>query len=332
MENENYNKTTINDQVVIFESNDGQVKVEVQLHGDTVWLSLNQMAVVFERDKSVISRHLKNIFKEEELDQMAVVAKNATTASDGKVYVVEYYNLDAILSVGYRVNSKRGIQFRRWASSVLKEYLIKGYSINQEKIVGEKLNYLKQTVELLSNTLINQQLITETGREVLELITSYSKTWDMLIKYDEDNLELPTILHNSNSVILTYEQANEALYSLKQELASQSALSSLFGLEREDGLSSILGNLEQTYGGIQLYASLEERAAHLLYFIIKDHPFSDGNKRIGSLLFLFYLKKAQLSLRLINAASLTALALLIAESDPAQKDLMVKLIINLITE
>ncbi len=331
MENENYNKTTINDQVVIFESNDGQVKVEVQVFKDTVWLTQSQIAEVFCKDRTVITRHIRNIFAEEELDR-AVCAKFAHTASDGKVYDTQYYNLDMIISIGYRVNSKRGVQFRRWASSVLKEYLIKGYSINQEKIVGEKLNHLKQTVELLSNTLINQQLITETGREILELITSYSKTWDMLIKYDEDNLELPTILHNSSSVILTYEQANEALYSLKQELASQSALSSLFGLEREDGLNGILGNLEQTYGGMQLYASLEEKAAHLLYFIIKDHPFSDGNKRIGSLLFLLYLKKAQLSLRLINAVSLTALALLIAESDPAQKDLMVKLIINLIAE
>jgi DNA ligase (NAD+) len=331
MENENYNKTTINDQVVIFESNDGQVKVEVQVFEDTVWLTQSQIAEVFGKDRTVITKHIKNIFAEEELDR-AVCAKFAHTASDGKVYDTQYYNLDMIISIGYRVNSKRGVQFRRWASSVLKEYLIKGYSINQEKIVEGKLNHLKQTVELLSNTLINQQLVTEAGKEILELITSYSKTWDMLIKYDEDNLELPTILHNSSSVILTYEQANEALYSLKQKLASQSVLSSLFGLEREDGLSSILGNLEQTYGGMQLYASLEEKAAHLLYFIIKDHPFSDGNKRIGSLLFLFYLKKAQLSLKLINAASLTALALLIAESDPAQKDLMVKLIINLITE
>ncbi|WP_341751206.1 MULTISPECIES: virulence protein RhuM/Fic/DOC family protein [unclassified Candidatus Tisiphia] len=324
-------KTKQENKIAIYQSKDGKVTVNVQIYDETVWLSLNQIAEVFQRDKSVISRHLKNIFKEGELEELAVVAKNATTAADGKIYQVEYYNLDAILSVGYRVNSKFGGQFRKWASSVLKEYLINGYSINQQQIIGEKLEQLKQTIELLSTTLVNQNLVTDEGRELLNLITTYSKTWDILIKYDEENLGVPKNLHNSDTVIISYQEALVAVESLRQELIKQGLTSQLFGFEKENGLQSILANLEQSFDGASLYGSLEEKAAHLIYFIIKDHPFSDGNKRIGSLLFLLYLKKSNCDLRKINPSSLTALALLVAESDPKQKELMIKLVINLIS-
>ncbi len=319
------------EQIVIYESEDGSIKVDVVIDQQTIWLSLSQIAKVFERDKSVISRHLKNIFKEGELEESAAVAKNATTAADGKIYQVEYYNLEAILSVGYRVNSKRGVQFRRWASEILRDYLIKGYSINQRQLIGEKLNNLQQTIELLSTALVNQQLVTDEGRELLNLITAYSKTWELLIGYDEDSLRLPKNLRQSGGASISYQDALLAISSLQQELLKQGTLSQLFGLERETGLKSILANLEQSFDGRALYESIEEKAAHLIYFIIKNHPFSDGNKRIGSLLFLLYLKKCGFDLKLINPSNLTSLALLIAESAPTQKEMMIKLIINLIS-
>lgn len=281
----------------------------------------------------MISRHLRNVFKENELEHSSTVAQFATVQNEGGHKVerqIDHYNLDAILSVGYRVNSKRGIQFRKWATNILKEHLIKGYSLNQEKLIGERLDGLKKIVSLLSNTLINQNLVNDTGRELIELISSYSKTWDLLAKYDEESLGMPKNLHNIDSIILTYEDSKNAIKELKRQLMKDGAASELFGSEREESLKGIMGNLEQTFGGVALYASLEEKAAHLLYFVIKDHQFNDGNKRIGSLLFLLFLNKAKLDLQMINTTSLTALALLIAESDPSQKESVIKLVINLL--
>ena len=316
-----------NNQLAIYQTESGEIKVNVQIHDETVWLSLNQMAEIFERDKSVISRHLKNIFSEEELNHGTVVAKNATTAADGKIYQVDYYNLDAILSVGYRVNSKRGIEFRKWASKILKDYLIQGYSVNHDKATEERLNQLKQAIELLSTTLINQNLVNDTGKELLELIKAYAKTWDILIRYDEDNLNIPTNLQESTSNLLNLKEAREAILILKKELAIET---NLFGLERDNTFKGILGNIDQTFDDKSLYKSAHEKAANLLYFIIKDHPFSDGNKRIGSLLFLLYLSKTRLSLKNMEVNAMTSLALLISESEPIQKELMIKLTVNLI--
>lgn len=324
------NNNISDSQLVIYQADNGEIKIDVQLHDETVWLSLDQMTQIFKRDKSVISRHLKNIFNSGELEQQAVVAKNATTASDGKIYQVEYYNLDAILSVGYRVNSKRGIEFRKWASKILKDYLIQGYHINHDKVTSERLTQLKQTVELLSTTLINQNLVNDTGKELLSLIKTYTKTWDMLIRYDEDNFNIPVNLQCTTSGLLSYQQAIAAILVLKEELQQES--DNLFGIERENALKGILGNIDQTFGGDFLYTSLQEKAAHLLYFVIKDHPFSDGNKRIGSLLFLLYLSKAGIGLNNMSASGMTTLALLIAESNPAQKEIIIKLIMNLISD
>jgi DNA ligase (NAD+) len=318
--------------LAIFETSDGSVKVDVRVLDETVWLSLNQISEIFGRDKSVIAKHIKNIFREEELEKNSVVAFFATTAQDGKVYEVEHFNLDAIISVGYRVNSKRGVQFRQWASKLLKEYLVKGYNLNKEELVNDKLKELQDSIDLISKTLANNALVNSTGKEVIEIIKAYSKTWDLLIRYDENNLELPQNVTSSKSEIISYECAIEYVESFKSSLfKSSQGEEGLFGIEREDGLRAILGNIMQSFGGEYLYPSIEEKAAHLLYFIIKDHPFSDGNKRIGSFLFLLYLKMVGISLDKINENTITALALLVAESHPDQKELMIKLIMHILT-
>lgn len=314
-------------QMVIYKTKDSHI--DVQIKSETVWLSLLQMAQLFERDKSVISRHLNNIFKEGELGKESVVANFATTAADGKIYKVDYYNLDTIISVGYRVNSKRGVQFRQWATQKLKDYLIQGYSLNQQKITHEGLEKIEKTLNLLAKTLQSQSLVDEKGADVLSLILSYSKTWNLLFKYDENELEIPRGF--SAKSILTYEEALEAIHDLKSQLIACEEASPLFGQHQRKQVEGILGNIEQTFEGHFLYPSLQEKAAHLLYFIIKDHPFSDGNKRIGTFLFLLYLRKQGVTLTILNNATLVSLALLIAESNPTDKEIMIRLIINLFT-
>ncbi len=224
-------------QLVIYQIENGEIRIEVQVYNESVWLSLNQMANIFERDKSVISRHLKNIFQTEELDRHSTVAKFAIVQQEGEREIkrgVEYYNLDAILSVGYRVNSKRGIQFRQWASKILKDYLIQGYSVNKDKVIQDRLYQLRQTVELLSATLINQNLINDVGIELVSLIKTYTKTWDMLIRYDEGNLNIPTSLREATDGLLDYREAINAIAVLRNELKQE--IGNLFGLERDDAL------------------------------------------------------------------------------------------------
>jgi prophage maintenance system killer protein len=324
-------------QIVIYESEGGEAKVEVKLSQETLWLTLNQMATLFGRDKSVISRHLKNIYAKGELDLEATVAYFATVQIEGEHQVerkIEYYNLDAIISVGYLVNSKRGVQFRKWSSNVLKKYLIDGYCLYQERLVGSKLEELKQTIALLSNTLIKQDLISSAiGKEIIEIIHTYAKTWEVLIRYDQDKLALPDNITEDDTIkdwSVVYPEAKSAIRSLKKELAQKNQATRFFRLEHGQGLSSILGNVEQSFDNKPLYRSPEEKAARLLYFIIKDHPFVDGNKRIGSLLFLLYLVKN--GIKPIAPNTMTALALLTAVSEPIQEDLVIKLILNLIAE
>ncbi|WP_461517785.1 RhuM family protein [Porticoccus sp.] len=312
--------------IVIFES-DSQ-NVEVRLEGETLWLSLQQLAELFGRDKSVVSRHLKNIFDTHELERAAVVAKNATTAADGKTYQVEYFNLDAIISVGYRVNSTQATRFRQWATRILREHLTRGYSLNEHRLARRGLDELTQALDLLGKTLARQELVTDVGREVISLILGYSRTWRLLLDYDEDKLALPAGSRPAKGV-LGYPEARRALDALKAELQNRGEASELFARDRGDNLSSILGNIEQCMFGEPLYQSREERAAHLLYFVIKNHPFSDGNKRSGAFLFLLYLRQEDMRLPL-DELGLTALTLLIAESDPKAKDLMVRLVMNLL--
>ena len=317
-------------EIVIYRAKDGHIELSVNLAEETVWLSLNQMSELFGRDKSVISRHLLNIFEINELDKESVVAKSATTAADGKTYQVDYYNLDAIISVGYRVNSKEGVLFRQWATGVLKQHLIRGYTIYEKRLAERGIKELQQTVELLCKTLTHHELVNDLGVATLQLIISYAKTWNLLLAYDEDKLKLPK---KSKQAIahLAYQSAVEAISALKSDLIARGKATELFGQERKKSLEGILNNLEQTFDQELLYPSAEERAAHLLYFIIKDHPFTDGNKRIGCLLFLLYLKRQNVTIK-INENGLVALALLLAESEPSQKNLMIRLIVNLLMD
>lgn len=317
-------------EVIIYKAKDGCVQLNVSLADETVWLTQKQLSELFNKNIRTVSEHINNIFKEGELLQEAVIRNFRITASDGKEYDTKHYNLDVVISVGYRVRSKQGTEFRQWATSVLKEYLIKGYSLNEKRLAERGIKELQQSIDLLQKTLIQNDLVNEVGVETIQLIMSYTKTWKVLLAYDEDQLKLPDP-NNQQSVLLSYEAALNAIQTFKTDLAVRNEATSLFGNEREKGLQGILGNIEQTFGGEQLYKTIEERAAHLLYFVIKDHPFSDGNKRIGCLLFLLYLKLQNRVIK-INDNGLVALALLIAESQPSQKDLMVRLVINLLMD
>lgn len=260
-------------EIVIFE-NQG-VKLEVSMKDETVWLNLEQMTELFKRDKSVISRHLKNIFEENELDKQSVVANYATTASDGKIYQVDYYNLDVIISVGYRVKSKEGIKFRKWATNILKEYMLKGYAVNKRR-----LEYLEKTVKLIDiANRIDERLENNDAREILKVIGSYSKALDLLDEYDHRTLK--KIKGNIDDRKIEYEECIKVINKLKYNEKSD-----IFAIERDKGLEAIIGNIYQSFDGQDMYKSVEEKAANFLYFIVKNHVFVDGNKRIAATLFI----------------------------------------------
>jgi prophage maintenance system killer protein len=316
--------------IILYQAEDGTTSLEVHLEDDSVWLSQAQMMALFGKTKQSISLHIRNIFKEGELVEEAVVKDSLTTAADGKKYKVTYYNLDVIISVGYRIKSLRGTQFRIWATTVLRDHLIKGYTFYERRLAEKGLVEMEQALALLSRTLQNHELVTDEGKAVLDVVIRYAKSWTLLLQYDEDQLELPKE-SNPAKQALDYQQTKEAIATLKAELIKRGEASDLFGQEREKHLQGILGSINQTFDGEDLYPSVGEKAAHLLYFVIKDHPFSDGNKRIGSFLFLLFLRENWLLERSgINQNGLVALALLIAESDPGQKDLMVRLILNIL--
>lgn len=320
-------------EVILYEAPDGQVRVDVRLERDTVWLTQDQMSQLFGRERSVITKHIRNVFRERELEPEATCAKFAQVQTEGERSVIreiDHYSLDLIISVGYRVKSKRGVQFRQWATRVLREHLVRGYTLNQTRLAERGLLEARQTLDLLARTLQNQALVDDTGRAVLELITGYADTWRLLLEYDEDRLALPPGARPSKGV-LDFTRAGAAIREFKRELMARNEATTLFGNPRGGALEAILGSIEQTMFGESLYRSREEKAANLLYLLIKDHPFSDGNKRIGSFLFMLYLQQEGMTHQL-NPQALTALALLIAESAPANKDLMVRLIINLLTE
>lgn len=316
-------------QVEIFKTEGSDIELTVSLDNDTVWLNRQQLSILFERDIKTIGKHIAHVFKDGELEKDAVVAKFATTAEDGKTYQTEHYNLDVIISVGYRIKSQRGVQFRKWATKVLKQYLVQGYALNERRM-QEKSIEVEQVLSLLSSTLNNQDLVTNEGQSVLSVISDYARSWTLLQGYDEQSFD-SNKLAQPNMVQITFEDAVSAIESLKKELIEKGEATSLFGQLRGNGLDSALSTIEQGFGDELFYPNIASRAAHLLYFVIKNHPLADGNKRSGSFLFLWYLRLNQAFLakpveQLINDNTLVALALLISESKPEQKELMIRLI------
>jgi death-on-curing family protein len=317
-------------EVVLYRASDGTVTLDVRLEQETVWLSLNQMAALFERDKSVISRHLRNVFEENELDPQATVANFATVQKEGERTVtrqVEFYNLDAIISVGYRVNSKRGTQFRIWATRVLRDHIVRGYSVNQKR-----LRDLNQAVRLIADTAKRRDLSGDEAKALLRVVGEYSRALDLLDDYDHQRV-LPPQATGKVVHILNYEEALRIVSQLRKRFGG----SALFGAEKDKGLASALGAVMQTFGGTDVYPSLEEKAAHLLYFLVKNHAFVDGNKRIAAALFLWFLERNGILVnsageRLISDAALVAMTLMIAESRPEEKDVLVRIVTHLLCE
>jgi prophage maintenance system killer protein len=315
--------------VVIYEG--GEARVEVRVERESVWLSLQQLAELFGRDKSVISRHLKAIFASGELERDSVVAKNATTAADGKTYQVEYYNLDAIISVGYRVNSTRATRFRQWATRVLREHLTRGFSLDRQRFEKNAAE-LEAALQLVKKAAAGEALTLDQGRGLVDVIGRYTQTFLWLQRYDEGLLAEPQ--GSPGGVLPTLDEARAAIARLKADLMARGEASDLFGRERGDAFAAILGNLEQTVFGEPAYPTVETKAAHLLYFVIKNHPFSDGNKRTGAFLFVDFLARNGRLIRagepVINDVGLAALALLVAESDAKNKDVMIRLVMNML--
>jgi len=323
-----------NSQIEIYQLENGKTEINVQLEKETVWLNLYQMVDLFNRDKSVISRHIRNIFNEKELKKISVVAKNATTASDGKVYQVDFYNLDVIISVGYRIKSQRGTQFRIWANKILKEYLIKGYSINEKRLEQktEQLKELQDSVKILGNVLNYKILSNNESTGLLKIISDYAYALDILDQYDYQSLQIQDT-SGKETYQLTYEEAINQIQIAKKAHGN----SDLFGHEKDKSFQSSVATIYQTFGGIDLYPSIEEKAANLLYFITKNHSFSDGNKRIAAFLFLYFLERNGILFnengdKRIADNTLVALTLMIAVSKPEEKDTMVKVIVNLINK
>jgi hypothetical protein len=316
--------------VILYNAEDGKVRLEVHLEKETVWLTQDQMADLFGRERSVITKHLRNVFKEGELEEASVRAKFAHTAADGKTYQVQCYNLDVIISVGYRVKSKRGTQFRQWATQVLREHLVRGFTLNEKRLQEQeqKLDDLRRTVGLLEQTLSHQAIGLDEAKGLLQVITDYAYALTTLDRFDHGTLAIEQTTRPA-AYIMTYEAAMEIVTAMK------TGFGGLFGLEKDQGFKSALGAIYQTFGGDELYPSIEEKAANLLYFVVKNHAFSDGNKRIGAALFIAFLAgnhalyRGDGSKRIADNA-LVALTLLIAESRPGDKETIVKVIVSLI--
>lgn len=319
-------------EIILYQSEGGKTEIAVHLQNETVWLTQKQIAALFEAERSVITKHINNVFRSGELEKESVCAKFAHTGADGKTYQTNYYNLDVIIAVGYRVNAKRGTHFRIWATSVLKDHIVRGYALNQRRLAEKGAQEIRQVLELLSSTFESQNLVSEDGRAILEIINRYARTWRILFQYDENNLPFPEKKHGTK-LRLRIEETRQAIAAMKEELKGRGEATDIFGQEHSKGLESIIGAVHQTFDGKDVYPSIEEKAAHLLYFVIKDHPFTDGNKRIGSFLFIYFLKRnGLLTGQSFDNRALVALALLTASSDPRQKALMIRLVENLISE
>ena len=307
-------------EIVIFETEDKMITIPVAVDQETVWLNRNQMAELFDRDIKTIGKHINNALKEE-LEDQVVVAKFATTTQHGAIegktqtHMTEYYSLDVIISVGYRVKSKRGVEFRRWANSVLKQYILKGYAVNDNRIkqLGEVIRIMKRTENELDS------------RQVLSVIEKYSSALDLLDSYDHQNMTRPE--GNPAMYVLSYEECMDVIQSMRFGDESD-----LFGKEKDDSFKGSIGNIYQSFGGTDIYESLEEKAANLLYFVTKNHSFFDGNKRIAATMFLYFLDKNEALFidgqKKIEDSTLVALTIMIAESRPEEKEMMISVIMN----
>lgn len=322
-------------EIIIYEARDGQTQIDVKLAQDTIWLTQRQIAELLGTEVPAISKHISNILETNELDESSTISKMEIVQTEGKRKVkreVEHYSLDMIISIGYRVNSKRGTQFRIWANKVLKEYLITGYSINERKLQDERLQFeeLKKTVRLLSNVLEHQPLNSSEATGLLKVITDYTYALDVLDQYDHQVLEIERTTKKELFQI-NYPEAMNAIQGLREKFGG----SALFGNEKDESFQGSLAAIYQTFGGEHLYPSVEEKAANLLYFVIKNHSFSDGNKRIAAFLFVWFMEKNGIlykedGTRRLADNALVALTLMIAESRPDEKEMMVKVVVSLI--
>ena len=317
------------DKIVIYQTEDGQTQIDVRLENDTVWLNTNQMSILFDREESNIRRHIINVFKEDEL----VKENNVHFLHvNGVKKPVPFYTLDVIISVGYRVKSHRGVRFRQWANKILKDYLIKGYAVNQ-RIHKEQIGELRQLVGMLGRTIQNQPLMTDDETNALfEVVTDYTYALDTLDNYDYERLTIDKTTQE-DKFHATYENAMQTINGLREKFGG----STLFGNEKDESFKSSIGQIYQTFGGKELYPSVEEKAAMLLYLVTKNHSFSDGNKRIAATLFLWFLNNNRILYRpdgskRIADNTLVALTLMIAESRTEEKDVMVKVVVNLINQ
>ena len=316
-----------NPQIVIYQAKNGSIDLKGDYKKETLYANLNQIAKIYGRDKSVISRHIKNIFKSGELQEKSVVAKIATTAADDKTYKVDYYNLDMLISIGYRVDSKEATKFRIWATRNLKQYITKGFTIDRQKIAK---NYQEFSTILQDLKIIlpkSQEKIENSS--LVELISNYAKTWISLDAYDKNSL--PIKGKSKSELKIKFNELNQDLQKFKKELIKEKQASELFAREKtKNALEAIFYNIFASFDGRDLYKTHEEKAAHLFYFVIKNHPFVDGHKRSASFSFIWFLRKVKLLKSNLNAESLTLLTILIAESDPKNKDKMIGLILNIL--
>ena len=319
-------------EIVIYE--DGNVTLELSIDDKTIWLDANDIATIFDVNRPAIVKHIGNIYKTGELDKESTCSILEQVAKDGKKRKKNYYNLDMIISVGYRVNSQRATKFRRWATEVLQRYLIDGYALNKERLHRQKLAELDQTIQLIKQGLKSQTLSTLEAKGFVEIISSYAKSWALLQGYDEQSLD-EVVQTKEQKFILDYDEAKEAIAELKKALVAKGEATELFGNEKAGEFKGNLLNIYQSFGGEELLPSVEQKAANLLYYIIKGHPFNDGNKRIGAYLFVLFLHKNGILHKpngepKINDNALASLALLVATSAPEQKEIIIKLVMNML--
>lgn len=321
--------------IEIYQAADGQTAIEVRLQGETVWLNRQQLAELFGRDVKTIGKHVNNVFQEDELPRDATVANFATVQFEGDRQVerqIEHYNLDVIISVGYRVKSPQGVKFRQWATKTLKQHLLQGYTINQQRFEKNAIA-LEQALKLIQKTAQSPELSLESGRGLVDIVSRYTQTFLWLQRYDEGLLDEPE--GQTGGTLPSPELAMQSLLSLKQQLIARGEATDMFARPRDAGLAGIFGNLDQSVFGEPAYPTVESKAAHLLYFVVKNHPFTDGNKRSGAFLFVDFLHRNGRLLNkndqpIINDTGLAALTLLVAESNPAQKETLIRLIMTML--